>query len=352
MTHIAKRIGGLALACLFCWSWLYPGGSVDAQACTGASLSFGSSSGAPGSTATVSGSWTNIPSGTQSYSITYVDGSISLGSGLTVNGSFQQTSITIPASATPGSHTIKASTSGCPDLTGSFTVTPKLATATPNVTVTPRPAGTGTGSNPQPSTGTVTRSGQPTPSGGSGGTGASAGRPSPTAGAAPIATATVRSTPVRQDTSTSSIALTQSIARTGGAPLPIFGQTIEYEHLIRLSNNGSGRAKVGVTFSTDYDSDTRVAGVRASVGVATFRPSSVEWTGELAADDAVELRATLRQTPSEARAPNQPIGGQSLTVTDPSTGMPLDLPAASLPTPPLLPPAFRVVQPAPPQFDP
>ncbi|MBM2811473.1 MAG: MurNAc-LAA protein [Chloroflexi bacterium] len=169
------------------------------------------------------------------------------------------------------------------------------------------------------------------------------------------------------------VAVQQTLSLVGGAQVPAVGQTSTYEHVVRIagpSSTGSVTftassvglsprgaasrnilsqgASLVVHFETTYGDDTRIVRTTSNVGSATVRGASVLWDGQLGAGESLELRTTVDQTPTTALALNQPIKGQSLNVAD-SRGASLVVPPLA---PPALPPAQRLVQPAPPPVDP
>ena len=164
------------------------------------------------------------------------------------------------------------------------------------------------------------------------------------------------------------VTVDQTLAVTGGNPVPAVGQRTDYEHVMRITNRtgqaldlrslaigplvhaASLSAQTGVTISvtTDYSSDVTIASANASVGTATIRGASLVWDGQLAAGQTAEVRTSLQQTPTTALVANQPVRGQSLVVAD-SRGGNLVVPQ---PVRPSLPPAQRLVQPPPPPVDP
>jgi hypothetical protein len=178
-------------------------------------------------------------------------------------------------------------------------------------------------------------------------------------------------TPVSPTGQVAPIAVDQTLAAVGGSLIPTVGQTTVYDHRIRIVNT-SARAidlsiasapgagllwassqgqSISVTFDTEYGPDTRVVSTSANVGTATSRGTSIVWDGTLAAGQSVEIRTSLEQTPQTALALNEVIRGQSISVRD-ERGVSLTVPPAAQPRPPQLPPAQRVVQPAPPPVDP
>jgi len=189
----------------------------------------------------------------------------------------------------------------------------------------------------------------------------------PTATIGVVAAPTFTPIPPPQTGPPAPLAVEQQIAIVGGAPVPQVGQTSTYQHVIRLTNT-SPRAidistlgdlidvlaaslqgqGINMSFNTDYAEGSRVTAATANVGTATPRGSSVAWTGQLQAGEAVEIRTSLDVTPTTALALSNPIRGQSVSVSD-ARGTSL---AFAPPPAPQLPVAQRVVQPPPPPVDP
>lgn len=163
------------------------------------------------------------------------------------------------------------------------------------------------------------------------------------------------------------VAVEQSLVLVGGPPVPAVRQTNTYEHVVRIRNLLAGPLDLrtlgisldevlqaaaqgqGLTVSlaTEFQ-DARIVGAVANVGQASVRGSTVIWDGQIGSGQTLELRTTVDHTPTSAFSLNQPIRGQTLTVQD-QRGVTLAVPAPPLPQ---LPPAQRLVQPAPPAVDP
>ncbi len=177
--------------------------------------------------------------------------------------------------------------------------------------------------------------------------------------------------PAGTPATTAPVTVDQTLAITGGNRVPVVGQRTDYEHVVRITNRSTQSldlrgialgplvqaaslsalaAQTGLTLSvtTDYASDVTIASATASTGQVTVRGASLIWDGQLAAGQAAEIRSSLQQTPMTAFVANQPVRGQSLVVSD-AQGASLVVPQ---PVRPSLPPAQRLVQPAPPPVDP
>lgn len=168
------------------------------------------------------------------------------------------------------------------------------------------------------------------------------------------------------------VAIEQTLTRIGGALVPAVGETTEYEHVVRITNT-AGRALdlrvlsggrdlkreaayraaaqgqgLTIRFATEYSEDTRSVRASANVGQLSLRGTSVIWDGQLAAGQTLELRTVIEHTPSTALVLAQPIRGQTVSIVD-QRGLSLVVAPPPLPQ---LPPAQRLVQPAPPPVDP
>ncbi|HZT07042.1 MAG TPA: hypothetical protein VFC51_08430 [Chloroflexota bacterium] len=163
------------------------------------------------------------------------------------------------------------------------------------------------------------------------------------------------------------VVVQQTLNLIGGARVPVVGQASTYQHVIRVTNTspqaldssaiarlfdviaaslqGSG---INMSFQTDYAETSQIAQASANVGRTTVRGTSVIWDGQLQSGESLELTTTFDFTPTTALALNQPIRGQSFSVSDPR-GVTLALAPQPLPQ---LPVAQRVVQPPPPPVDP
>jgi hypothetical protein len=165
----------------------------------------------------------------------------------------------------------------------------------------------------------------------------------------------------------------QTIAWAGGARIPAVGQRSDYEHVIRIRNTSAGVLDLhlvaggnrfvlgapglgllaqgqvlGGSITTEYSPDSVILSSTASTGQATIRGGSVVWDGQLAAGQSLELRTVVAQTPTTALALTEPIRGQTINFVD-QRGSSFIVPPVARPA---LPPAQRLVQPAPPPVDP